>query len=59
MSIFRQEDFRKQIFERVFSLIFLLGLRQFVMLSLRWLGIELGLKLENTPQSSFFGIARF
>ncbi len=43
MSIFRQEDFRKQIFERVFSLIFLLGLRQFVMLSLRWLGIELGL----------------
>ena len=43
MSIFRQEDFRKQIFERVFSLIFLLGLRQLVMLSLRWLGIELGL----------------
>ena len=43
MSIFRQEDFRKQIFERIFSLIFLLGLRQFVMLSLRWLGIELGL----------------
>ena len=43
MSIFRQEDFRKQIFERIFSLIFLLGLRQLVMLSLRWLGIELGL----------------
>ncbi len=43
MSIFQQEDFRKQIFERIFSLIFLLGLRQFVMLSLRWLGIELGL----------------
>ena len=43
MSIFRKEDFRKQIFERVFSLIFLLGLRQVVMLSLRWLGIELGL----------------
>ena len=43
MEIFRQEDFRKQIFERIFSLIFLLGLRQFVMLSLRWLGIELGL----------------
>ena len=43
MSIFRKEDFRKQIFERIFSLIFLLGLRQLVMLSLRWLGIELGL----------------
>lgn len=43
MSIFRQEDFRKQIFDKIFQLIFLLGLRQFVMLSLRWLGIELGL----------------
>ena len=43
MSIFRQEDFRKQIFERIFRLIFLLGLRQFVMLSLEWLGVELGL----------------
>ena len=43
MSIFRQEDFRKQMFERIFSLIFLLGLRQFVMLSLGWLGVELGL----------------
>ena len=43
MSIFQQEDFRKQIFERIFRLIFLLGLRQFVMLSLEWLGVELGL----------------
>ena len=43
MEIFRQEDFRQQIFERIFSLIFLLGLRQFIILSLRWLGIELGL----------------
>ncbi len=43
MLIFQREDFRKQIFERIFQLIFLLGLRQFVILSLRWLGIEVGL----------------
>ncbi len=43
MLIFQQEDFRQQIFERIFRLIFLLGLRQFVILSLRWSGIELGL----------------
>ena len=43
MLIFQQEDFRQQIFEGIFRLIFLLGLRQFVILSLRWLGIELGL----------------
>ena len=40
--IFQQEDLRKQIFEMVFRLIFLLGLRQLVTLSLGWLGIELG-----------------
>ena len=43
MSIFQQEDFRQQIFEMVFRLIFLLGLRVVVTLSLGWLGIELGL----------------
>ena len=43
MLIFQQEDFRRQIFERIFRLIFLLGLRQFVILSLSWSGIELGL----------------
>lgn len=43
MAIFRQEDFRKQIFDRIFRLIFLLGLRQLVMLLLSWLRIELGL----------------
>ena len=43
MLIFQQEDFRQQIFERIFRLIFLLGLRQFVILSLRWSEIELGL----------------
>lgn len=41
--IFQQEDFRQQMFERIFQLIFLLGLRQFVTLLLSWLGIELGL----------------
>ena len=41
-DIFRGEDFRKQVFAMVFRLIFLLGLRQFVTLSLGWLGIELG-----------------
>ncbi len=40
--IFQQEDFRKQIFEMVFGLIFLLGLRQLVTLSLGGLGIETG-----------------
>lgn len=42
MKIFQQEDFRPQIFEMVFRLIFLLGLRQLVTLSLDWLGMELG-----------------
>ena len=41
MEIFQQEDFRPQIFEMVFRLIFLLGLRVVVTLSLDWLGIEL------------------
>ena len=41
--IFQQEDFCKQIFEMVFRLIFLLGLRVVVTLSLGWLGVELGL----------------
>lgn len=41
MKIFRQENFRKQIFDLIFSLILLLGLRQLVMLSLSWLGVEL------------------
>ena len=41
--IFQQEDLGKQIFEMVFRLIFLLGLRQLVTLSLgNLLGIELG-----------------
>ena len=40
--IFQQEDFRKQIFDMVFRLIFLLGLRVVATLSLGWLGIELG-----------------
>ena len=43
MLIFQQEGFRQQIFERMFRLIFLLGLRQFVTLLLHWSGIELGL----------------
>ena len=38
--IFQQEEFREQIFEMVFRLIFLLGLRAVVTLSLGWLGIE-------------------
>ena len=42
MKIFRQENFREQIFEMIFRLIFLLGLRVVVTLSLGWLGIELG-----------------
>lgn len=42
MKIFRQENFREQIFEMIFRLIFLLGLRMVVTLSLNWLGIELG-----------------
>ena len=41
MEIFQQEDFRPQIFEMVFRLIFLLGLRVVVTLSLDWLRIEL------------------
>ena len=41
MEIFRQEDFRPQIFEMIFRLIFLLGLRVVITLSLDWLGIEL------------------
>ena len=41
--IFQREDFRKQVFERIFRLIFLLGLRQLIVLSLGWLGIQLGL----------------
>ncbi len=40
--IFQQEDLSKQIFEMVFRLIFLLGLRVVVTLSLGWLGVELG-----------------
>ena len=43
MRIFRQEDFRKQIFDLIFRLIFLLGVRVLVMLSLDWLGVELEL----------------
>lgn len=42
VEIFRQENFREQIFDMVFRLIFLLGLGQFITLSLNWLGIELG-----------------
>lgn len=42
MEIFRQENFREQIFDMVFRLIFLLGLRVAVTLSLDWLGIGLG-----------------
>ncbi len=40
--VFQQEGFGKQIFEMGFRLIFLLGLRQLVTLSLGWLGIALG-----------------
>ena len=42
MKIFQQENFREQILDLVFRLIFLLGLRVVVTLSLGWLGIELG-----------------
>ena len=42
MLIFRQENFRKQILEMISRLIFLLGLRGVVTLSLGWLGVELG-----------------
>ncbi|MDE0425147.1 MAG: hypothetical protein OXN25_09785 [Candidatus Poribacteria bacterium] len=42
VEIFRQENFREQIFDMIFRLIFLLGLGQLIMLSLDWLGIELG-----------------
>ena len=43
IQIFQREDVYKGIFDLIFRLIFLLGLRQLVMLSLSWLGIELGL----------------
>lgn len=43
LAIFRQEDFRKQIFDLIFRLIFLLGVRVLVMLSLDWLEVELEL----------------
>ena len=43
LHIFEQEDFRPQVFDMIFRLIFLLGLRGVVTLSLGWLGIELGL----------------
>ncbi len=39
--IFQQVGLRKQIFEMVFHLIFLFGLRQLVTLSLNWLVLEL------------------
>ena len=44
MNIFRQENFRKQIFDMIFSLILLLGLQQLVTVTFSpdWLGIELG-----------------
>ena len=42
MEIFRQANFREQIFDMVFRLIFLLGLRVVGTLPLGWLGIELG-----------------
>ena len=42
VEIFQQENFREQIFEIIFRLIFLLGLRVVVTLSLGWLEIELG-----------------
>ena len=42
IEIFQQENFREQIFEMIFRLIFLLGLRVVVTLSLDWLRIELG-----------------
>ena len=43
IQIFQREDVYKGIFDLIFRLILLLGLRQLVMLSLSWLGIELGL----------------
>ena len=42
-QVFQREDGYKGIFDLIFRLIFLLGLRQLVMLSLSRLGIELGL----------------
>ena len=45
-QIFRQEDFRPQVFDMIFHLIFLLGLRVVVMLSLGWLEVELELWLQ-------------
>lgn len=42
VQVFQQENFRKQILEMIFRLIFLLGLRVIVTLSLGWLGVELG-----------------
>ena len=42
-QVFQREDGYKGIFDLIFRLIFLLGLRQFVILSLSWLGIQLGL----------------
>ena len=45
-QIFRQEDFRPQVIDMIFRLIFLLGLRVVVMLSLGWLEVELELWLQ-------------
>lgn len=54
MLIFQQENFREQIFDMIFRLIFLLGLRVVVMLSLGWLGIELEFWHELLLVLSFF-----
>lgn len=42
-QIFREKDWRPQVFDLIFRLIFLLGLRVVVMLSLGWLEVELEL----------------
>ena len=55
-QIFQQEDFRKQVFDMIFRLIFLLGLRQLVVLSLDWLEVELSLWLQVLLVLSLFFI---
>ena len=42
LEIFQQADFRPQIFDMIFRLIFLLGMRVVVTLALGWLNVELG-----------------
>ncbi len=59
IQIFQREDVHKGIFDLIFRLIFLLGLRQLVMLSLSWLGIELGLWYQLLAVFSLYFILSY